>query len=474
MKHLRSGCWLALSFLVSGVVAQDADGRRARPNVVFIMADDLGYGELGCYGQQHIKTPNLDRMAGQGLRMLQHYSGAPVCAPARCVLMTGRHSGHATVRDNQEHQPEGQLPIGDAELTVAELMRQNGYATGCFGKWGLGYPGGEGDPLNQGFDRFFGYNCQRHAHNFYPRYLWDDDRKLTLEGNDRGVSGAQYSHDVISEQMLEFVRAHKDEPFFLYVPSTLPHLALQVPDETLALYRGKFEETPYSGRSYQPHPTPRAAYAAMITHLDRAVGSLLDLLEELDLADDTLVIFTSDNGPTHLKAQADVDFFASAGGLRGLKGSVYEGGIRVPMIARWPGRIAPGTTSSHVSCFQDLMATMADLCSVDKPASCDGISYLPTLLGHPVDQQQHENLVWDFAGYGGQHAVRQGRWKLVRTGQRRKNPSAWELYDLEVDSAEANDVASEHPEVVRRLEAVFHAQRTKPEWPKFQFGDYRG
>ena len=463
---------LSVALLVGCVGPPTDRAAGSKPNIVFIMADDLGYGDLGCYGQQHIRTPNIDRLRRQGCKLTQHYSGAPVCAPARCVLMTGRNSARATVRDNQEHQPEGQLPIGGEEVTIAELLAAQGYATGCFGKWGLGYPGSEGDPLRQGFDRFYGYNCQRHAHNFYPRYLWDDDRKVELPGNDRGRTGAQYSHDLINAQALQFVRDHRQQPFFLYVPSTIPHLALQVPEESLASYRGQFEETPYRGRSYLPHDTPRAAYAAMITHLDQAVGDLLDLLDELGLADDTLVVFTSDNGPTHLNPQVDVEFFASAGPLRGLKGSVYEGGIRVPWIARWPGRIAPGSQSDHVSVFEDIMPTLAELAGAEVPDNCDGLSLLPTLLGDADAQRQHDCLIWDFPGYGGQLAVRKGKWKAVRRNLRRDPDAAWELYDLDRDIGERHDLAARHPELLRELQRQLLQRRTRPAWPKFQFGDY--
>ena len=337
------------ALLASPLLSQEA------PNVILVLADDLGYGELGSYGQEHIETPNLDRLAAEGMRFTQHYSGAPVCAPSRYVLMTGRNSGHATIRNNLKVQSEGQTPIPSGELTLGELLKGAGYATGVFGKWGLGFPGSEGDPLAQGFDRFFGYNCQVHAHNFYPRYLWSDDETVDLEGNDRGLTGAQYSHDVIEAELLDFIRANKDRPFFCYVPSTIPHLALQVPESTLAQYRGRWEETPYEGRSYLPHPTPRAAYAAMITHLDASVGRIMELLQELELEERTLVLFTSDNGATHLNPQVDVEFFKSSGALRGLKGSVYEGGVRVPLIARWKGQVPAGATSSHLSAFEDYM-----------------------------------------------------------------------------------------------------------------------
>jgi arylsulfatase len=441
--------------------------------VVYVLADDLGYGELGCYGQERIRTPHLDRLAREGIRFTQHYSGAPVCAPARCVLMTGRHSGHATIRDNLEHRPEGQAPILDADVTVAEVLREAGYATGCFGKWGLGYPGSEGDPLRQGFDRFYGYNCQRQAHNFYPRYLWDDDEKVALEGNDRGRTGAQYSHDLIEREVLAFVREHRDEPFFCFVPFTIPHLALQVPDESLREYLGAWEETPYEGPSYLSHPTPRAAYAAMISRMDRSVGRILALLDELDIAERTLVVFASDNGPTHLGPdQVDYEFFDSAGGLRGHKGSVFEGGIRVPMIARWPGRIAAGSVSDHVSAFQDVLPTLAEVAGAEVPAGVDGLSLLPTLLGRDAEQREHDHLFWDFPGYGGQLAVRAGRFKAVRRGLRKDPDAPLLLFDLEADPAETTDVAARHPEVTARLAALLQTGRSEPTYEAQRFGTY--
>ena len=464
---MRSALLLFMMMLAPSASAVDY------PNVVYILADDLGYGEFGCYGQTKIRTPHLDGLAREGMRFTQHYSGAPVCAPARCVLMTGKHSGHATIRDNLEHQPEGQAPIFDRDVTLAEVLKSRGYATGCFGKWGLGFPGSEGDPLRQGFDRFFGYNCQRQAHNFYPRYLWSDDQKVELEGNDRKATGAHYSHDLIEREALAFIREHRNEPFFCFVPFTIPHLALQVPDASLNEYVGRWDETPYTGKSYLKHETPRAAYAAMITHMDRSVGRILALLDELDLDEDTLVLFASDNGVTHLGPdQVDYAFFESAGGLRGFKGSVYEGGIRVPLIARWRGSIEAGAVSDHVSAFHDVLPTLAELADAELPDGIDGLSFLPTLLGNDDRQAQHTALVWDFPGYGGQLAVRMGRWKAMRRGLR-KNPGApLELYDLSKDPAESVDVAMRFPDVARHLAETMVRERSVPEIERFRFGSY--
>ena len=484
LTNLLGHAWAVLGVLGSpallGVLGSSAALRAqeavrsepGRPNIVYIMADDLGYSELGSYGQEKIRTPHLDALAAAGMRFTQHYAGAPVCAPSRCVLMTGRHSGNATVRDNLEHKPEGQEPIRAEDVTVAEVLKRAGYTTGCFGKWGLGFPGSIGDPLQQGFDRFYGYNCQRHAHNFYPRYLWSDSQKVMLEGNDRGVSGAQYSHDLIEQELERFVRDHKDGPFFAYVPFTIPHLALQVPDESLKQYLGEFEETPYRGRSYLPHEHPRAAYAAMISHMDRSVGRLVALLDELKLTDNTLVIFTSDNGTTHLAKQADYEFFESVKPLRGLKGSVYEGGIRVPMIAKWPGRIQSGSTSDHVSAFYDVLPTLAEVAGLPSPTGVDGLSFAPELLGRRQQQVQHEFLFWDFPGYGGQVAIRAGRFKALRRGLRKDPDAPLELYDLKNDIGETTNVAAEFPEIAERLSYLLIAERTEPIYSKLRFWKY--
>ncbi len=379
-----------------------------RPNIVFILADDLGYGDLGCYGQQKIRTPNLDRMAAEGMRFKYMYAGNAVCAPSRCVLATGKHPGHAWVRNNRSVGPEGQEPIPAEEITVFEAFKSAGYATGGFGKWGLGFPGSSGEPLKQGIDRWFGYNCQGKAHTFYPTYLWDNDKKVTLNepevpghdtlkpgenGDDpatyRRFMGQHYSADVINEQARRFVRDNKDRPFFCFVPTTVPHLALQVPDDSLAAYQGKLgDDPPYKGgRGYLPHFAPRAAYAAMITRMDAEVGRMMALVKELGLDERTIFVFTSDNGglgDTHQGlAGTDAAFFNSCGGLRDGKGSLYEGGIREPGIVRWTGQIKAGGASERVVGFEDWMPTLLEIAGLkDKtPAGIDGISFAPTLLG---------------------------------------------------------------------------------------------
>ncbi len=446
-----------------------------KPNIIFIMADDLGYQELGCYGQQKIKTPHIDRLAVEGMRFRQYYTGSAVCAPARCNLMTGKHGGHAYVRNNSEigswDSFRGQLPLPAETVTVAGLLKEQGYVTGAFGKWGLGEVGSTGDPLKQGFDRFVGYNCQRHAHNLYPKYLVNDRDKITLEGNTRGLTGKHYAPQVIADEMLKFIRENKEKPFFVYYPTVIPHLALQVPEEDLNQYKNKWPETPYKGKSYLPHPTPRACYAAMISFMDRQVGRIMKLLKELNLDDNTVVFFTSDNGTTFLKDQVDYEFFNSVGPLRGLKGSLYEGGIRVPMVVRWPGKIKAGTVSEHLSAHYDALATLADIAGAKAPNDTDGISFVPTLLSRPDKQKKHDYLFWDFAGYGGQLAVRMGKWKGIKR-ELQKNPDApLELYDLEKDISEKNNVAGEYPKVVARIESIMLEARSRP-IKKFQFGRY--
>lgn len=452
-----------------------------KPNIVFIMADDLGFSELGCYGQSKILTPRIDGLAGEGMRFTQNYSGNAVCAPSRCVLLTGKHPGHAIVRNNSEVKPEGQRPIPDSEQTIAELLRDRGYATGAFGKWGLGFPGSEGDPMNQGFDRFFGYNCQRHAHSYYPSYLWSDDKRIALENEppipghaslpkdlDAGkvasykqFKGQDYAPDRINEQALKFIREHRDEPFYLYYPTLIPHVALHVPDEDLKPYLAlKWIDPPFTraaGYGYTPHFKPRAAYAAMITRLDTYVGRILDLLKELDLEKNTIVVFTSDNGTTHLKAEVDFDFFQSVAPLRGLKGSLYEGGVRVPLIVRWPGKVRAGSVSNYRTGFEDWVPTLLDLAESSRANGWvgDGVSIASTLLG--AYQKDREFLYREFTGYGGQQAVWLGPWKGIR--QRMLNPNnpdalKTELYHLEEDVSESKNLANDYPKVVAQIEAI--------------------
>jgi arylsulfatase A len=473
---LVSLAFFALFFLGpvgAGWVAASAE--RPRPNIIFILADDLGYAELGSYGQEKIRTPSLDRLAAEGVRFTQHYSGNAVCAPSRAVLMTGLHPGHASVRDNREVQPEGQMPLPAAAVTVAELLKRQGYVTAAMGKWGLGPPGSEGDPLRQGFDHFFGYNCQRHAHSYYPAYLYDDARRIPLDNPDvsphqkladsadptdprsyAAFAGRTYAPDLIWERARGFIRENRARPFFLYLPTTVPHLALQVPEDSLAEYRGLWPDPPYRGdKSYLPHPSPRAAYAAMVTRMDREVGRILDLVGELGLDERTVVVFSSDNGPTYDRlGGSDSGFFRSSGPLRGLKGSLYEGGVRVPAIVRWRGRLAAGSVSDRVTGFEDWLPTLLELAGAKEavPSGIDGVSFAPSLLGQP--QEPRAFLYREFAGYGGQQTVRIGHWKGVRQGLGKQDAPRIELYDLKTDIGESRDVAAAHPEVVAKMEAL--------------------
>jgi arylsulfatase A len=496
MIRLQVGLAVALVacvFTVTNSVSEvgAAEAGRKNPNIILIMADDLGYKELGSYGQKLIKTPFIDQLAKDGMRFTRGYAGNAVCAPSRCVLLTGRHPGHAWVRNNGEVKPEGQRPIPASEVTIAEVLGKHGYACGAFGKWGLGFPGSEGDPVFQGFERFFGYNCQRHAHSYYPSYLWSNRERVQLNntpavgGHDDFVAdadrsdprsydqfkGQDYAPDRINAQALNFIRANKDRPFFLYYPTVIPHVALHVPDEELKPYlKLNWNDPPFTkknGYGYTPHFTPRAAYAAMITRMDRYIGNVLNLVKELGLEDDTIVVFTSDNGTTHLKQEVDYDFFNSVGKLRGLKGSLYEGGIRVPLIVKWPGNISAGTNSSLVTGLEDWLPTIADLINqtASVPQGLDGISIAPTLLGK--GQEEREFMYREFSGYGGQQAVWMGPWKGVRQNLLRKNnknPLKIELYNLDKDSNETKDVASAHPEVVEQIRKLMKDQHTASEW----------
>jgi len=452
-----------------------------RPNVIIVLADDLGYGELGSYGQEKIRTPHLDRLAAEGMRFTQHYSGSPVCAPSRCVLLSGLHTGHAYIRANSESgglrfgldAPEGQHPLPEGTTTLASLLGNGGYRTACVGKWGLGGPESTGMPDRQGFDLFFGHLCQRKAHGHYPTHLWRNGDKVVLEGNDyiaehqriegppeaggedplapwwERYTGEHYAPDLMIEEALGFVRESAAEPFFLLYSSPIPHVALQVPPEELEAYPGEWDAEPYLGdRGYLPHPSPRRAYAAMISHLDSNVGRLLSLLDELDLADDTIVLFTSDNGPA-TNGGSDPDFFKSAGDLRGRKGSLHEGGIRVPLLVRWPERVGAGRQSAHASAFHDILPTVLGLVGLRAPDEGDGIGFDDLLLGRE-GQRQHEYLYWE---HGRRQAIRMGNWKGMRP-RLHKGDLSLELYDLAQDPSETTDVAAGHPEIVERLEAL--------------------
>jgi arylsulfatase A-like enzyme len=471
-----------------------ADGSDRQPNIIYVLADDLGYGDLSCYGQKRFETPNLDRMAAEGIRFTDHYSGNTVCAPARCCLMTGMHTGHARVRGNFPDGPFGfgaglELRAAPLDLTIAEVLKSAGYTTGLVGKWGMGMNGTTGEPSLKGFDQYFGFLNQAHAHWFYPEYLYENGRKIELPENQHGKRGT-YVHDLFRDKALEFLVENKEDPFFLYLASTIPHAELIVPEESLAEFRGKFPETPFvedgqgSNResrfgAYASQATPNAAYAAMVTRLDRDLGAIMRKLKELGIDEDTVVMFSSDNGP-HTEGGCDPEFFDSNGPFRGVKRDLYEGGIRVPMIVRWPAKIAPGQTTDLPSAFWDVLPTCAELAGMKAPVHVDGISFLPTLLGNTEEQEKHEFLYWEFNqasagqpdeeddGAGAvrpavtKQAVRMGRWKAFRESPLAK----LELYNLHRDPGETRDVAERHAEVVEKIEGYLETARTGHEvWP---------
>jgi arylsulfatase len=478
----------AAAFLLSAACQTSSEppqvAEEAPPNIIYIYADDLGYNEVGAYGQTKIRTPNIDRLATEGMRFTQHYSGSAVCAPSRSVLLTGKHTGHTYIRNNKElggwgpDEPEGQWPLAAAEVTVAEILQEHGYATGAMGKWGLGGPDDHGRPNMQGFDDYYGYLCQRVAHNYYPTHLWRNDEKDMLPGNeyfdahqsieapfddptdyDR-FKGATYAPDLIADEALQFIRDHAEEPFFLYYPTIVPHVAIQVPDDSLAEYKGMFNDTPYLGGSYLPHPQPRAAYAAMITRMDRNVGRILDLIAELGIDDNTVVMFSSDNGPTWVGG-SDLEFFDGNGPFRGRKQQLWEGGIRVPMIARWPGHIAAGEVTDQLSAQWDVLPTVLELVGAREaiPTDIDGISFAPTLLGEDL-QVTHDVMYWEL---GRQQAVRAGDWKLFRRANADGEIDIVELFNLADDPGEQTNLADAEPDKLAEMIELARTSRVPSE-----------
>ncbi len=468
----------------------------SQPNIVFILADDLGYGELGSYGQEKIKTPHLDRLAKEGLRLTQHYTGAPVCAPARCVLLTGKNLAHSEIRGNKEIRPIGQQPLSSEALTIAEVFKKRGYKTGAFGKWGLGAPGTSGDPNNQGFDYFFGYNCQRNAHSYYPEYLQKNQERIQINKNPipghlRKLKGIikgsdyrseTYAPDLILAESLNFIDKHKNSPFFLYLPFVEPHMAMQSPQEIIDRYPKEWDDValggkgPYNGKKgYLPHDRPRAAYAAMISDLDDHVGAVLSRLKKLGLDQNTIIIFTSDNGPTwNGLGGADPKFFNSTSGLRGYKGSCYEGGLRIPCIVKWPNVIKPGQVSNAATYFPDWFPTLSTIANASLPKNnkLDGIDMLSLFKGGELTTR-NSPMIWDFYEYGGIAAVRDGDWKIIRRNLRRKNAENmnWELYNIANDPEEKKDLAASHSNIVKRLEKAWLKTRTINENFRIPFVD---
>ena len=453
-------------FLTSAACMAQGAGTAERPNVIYLLCDDMGYSDIEAYGQQMISTPNLTRMVNEGMSFTQFYASTAVSAPSRASLMTGQHTGHTKIRGNKEIQPEGQEPLDPNVETLGMLFQQQGYATGCFGKWGMGYPGSGGEANDMGFDEFYGYNCQRKAHSYYPDYLWHNKEKEQLGGN-------KYSQDLIHHHALDFIRenAAEDKPFFGYFTYTIPHAELTQPqDSIVAMYKGKFQEPNpwYDNGDYGTATDPRTQFAAMITRLDTYVGQIMDELERLGIADNTLFIFTSDNGP-HNEGGADPTFFNTEERLRGLKRALYEGGMRVPFIAWWPGTVEAGAITDLQAAGWDIMPTCADLLGVDaswRDEAMDGLSILPTLTGEG-EQQEHEFLYWEFHEEGGRQAVRAGDWKLIRQNIQSGNPTL-ELYNIAEDPHEDNNVISANPDKADELEAIMDREHVHSDM--FNFG----
>jgi len=450
---MRFSCFL-FSLLVTTVLSA-----REKPNIIFIMADDLGYGDLGCYGQELIETPHIDRLAENGMRFTDFYSGSTVCAPSRCVLMTGLDTGHCYIRGN------GKNNLRPEDVTVAELLKAEGYATGQVGKWGLGHEGTSGMPTNQGFDYFFGYLDQHHAHLFYPTFLIRDEERVPLknvvpnEGQwGQGIASkkVEYSPELMIDETLDFIDRKKDEPFFLYLPFTLPHANNEAWNET-----GDGTAVPDNGiYENKPWTKQNKGQAAMVTYLDMMVGKVVERLERHGLIQDTVIFFTSDNGP-HSEAGNDPRFFDANGPFSGIKRALYDGGIRVPLIVQWKGKIEPGSTTSLVSGQVDFMATAVDIAGDDLGIPTNGISFLPTLLGKGSEQVKHEYLYWEFYEQGSKQALRMGKWKAVR---RPMLSGPIEIYDVTEDPAEENDLAKKRPEMVATFERIFREARTPSDW----------
>lgn len=467
MKHTRrsflkmTGAGVSAALLGAGISCS----RQRKPNIIYILADDLGYGDLGCYGQKDIRTPHLDRMAAEGMRFTQHYAGSTVCAPSRCCLMTGYHTGHATIRGN------GRIPLTDRDKTVPEYLKEAGYTTGLIGKWGLGEEGSSGIPNKKGFDYFFGYLNQRRAHNYYPEFLWrntekvflDNEQKFTKDGvGSAAVKRVQYSHDLFADEALSFVEKNRENPFFLYLALTIPHAN----NESWLVNRHGMEVPDYGEYKDKDWPEAQKGTAAMISCMDRDIGRIVEQLKKLGIDDDTIIMFSSDNGP-HREGQNDPDFFDSNGAYRGIKRDLYEGGIRVPFVVRWPGKIEAGQVSHHISAFWDLLPTACELAGLETSEQPDGISFLPTLLGKT--QTEHPYLYWEFFEQGGKQAVRAGKWKAVRLKVNQNPSGPLELYDLEQDPGEERNIAAEYPDVAYDMAALLNKARTPSKHFQFAF-----
>ena len=436
--------WLPTAIFNATLTAADR-----LPNFVIIMTDDLGYGGIGSYGQKKVATPTLDQLAKSGLQFTQAYAGCCICAPSRCVLLTGLHTGHCRVRKND---PKQRLTVED--VTFASLLKSKGYTTAGFGKWSLGDDGTPGEPYRHGFDNWVGYLDQADAHFHYPDWIWKDRARFLLVGNNHQKDVRQtYAPDVIHQSAIEFIRSNRDSPFFCYLATTIPHAELLVPQDSLAEYDGRFDETPYVGDRYASNEKPRATYAAMVTRMDRDIGRLLQVLRELKLENDTIVLFTSDNGPINAGG-ADPDFFQNGGELRGWKFSLYEGGIRVPWIVSWPGKIRANTTSDLPVSHDDIFPTFCELAGIAMPDSLDGVSLVPVFLGKKSTNDK-KFLYWESPGKDGfMQAIRSGNYKAIRPAA----DAPLELYNLEKDPAESNDLRRVQPNIATDLEREMKAQ----------------
>ncbi|MBD0777844.1 arylsulfatase [Maribacter sp. ANRC-HE7] len=448
--------------------------QKLKPNIIYILADDLGYGDLSLTGQENFSTPNIDKLSEDGLFFTQHYAGSTVCAPSRSSLMTGQHTGHTFIRGNRGVKPEGQYPLDSTVITVSKLLKSEGYITGAFGKWGLGYPSSEGDPNNQGFDEFYGYNSQTIGHNYYPYHLWHNQTKVILEGN-KGKKTETYAPNIIHEKAMSFIEKNKDSTFFMYYPTIIPHAELVAPEEYMVKFRGKLlpeknyqgidEGERYKNGGYGSQKEPHTAFAAMVYLLDKQVGEIRKKVEELGIAENTIIIFTSDNGP-HKEGGADPNYFNSNADLRGYKRDLYEGGIRVPMIAYWPGKIKADATSNHISAFWDFLPTVCEMAQIETPKNIDGISFLPELLGEK--QVSHDYLYWEFHEQGGKQAVRFGDWKGVRLKMGNNAKAPIELYNLASDIGEQNNIADKNPEIVEKISNIMEREHSYSK--EFSFG----
>lgn len=464
----------AVSDMLSGARAlaaapqtQPAAEAARKPNIIFILADDLGYGDLGCYGQKLIRTPNLDKMAAEGMRFTQHYAGSTVCAPSRCCLLTGLHSGHGWMRGNAQGV---KLRPDPQDLTVATLLRRAGYQTAMIGKSGCSANIDDGDhPNTKGFDYFFGFVSHAAAHDYFPPYLYRNGKKIEYPYNQRH-EGDSYSGDLFYRDVMNYLDAHKDGPFFLHYSMQMPHASLYAPPESMAEYQGQFDEQPVTGqRHYRNEPQPKTTYAAMVSRLDWEVGQLLQKLHNLGIAENTLVLFASDNGAMN-EGGYDRTWFNSSGQLTGGKRDLTEGGIRVPLIAWWPGKIAAGRTSDHVSAFWDFLPTACELAQTSAPDQTDGISYVPTLLGR-AGQNEHAYLYWEFHEQGGKRAVRMGKWKAIQLDVDNNPDGPVAVYDLDADSAEKTDLSAEQGEIVQRARRIFREAHSPS--PLFEWGQAR-